>query len=145
MEGRIWATFHSKLPIHSPKKGTPRVFNLIFWKFGINFFWSVRLTFIILGSWDISLPCTPSGHFKICKWKGEEFLFLDECRICLWLACEVTSYILTLRCRFMFFMIEHLVWHWQGNTVWGCRKSLHMPIVGIFYRQSAMESVPNPF
>ena len=49
--------------IHSPKKETPRLFNLKFKKCNLTL--------------AMSPTChsTPSGHFKICKWKGEEFLY----------------------------------------------------------------------
>ncbi len=24
-------------------------------------------------------PCTPSGHFEICRWTSKQFIFLDKC------------------------------------------------------------------
>ncbi len=54
---------HSTTDIHSLKKETPRLFNLNFLKSGSYFFG------------QCSHSCATSCHFKICKWKGEEFLF----------------------------------------------------------------------
>ncbi len=41
---------------------------LIFRNWGVTFLVSVVL-------WNILLACTPFGNFKICKWKGEEFIY----------------------------------------------------------------------
>ena len=34
-----------------------------------------KMITVAVGSWAFSLTCNLSGHFKIDKWKGEEFLF----------------------------------------------------------------------
>ena len=46
---------------------------------GVTFFGQCS-QLLSLGSRHSSAP---SGHFKICKWKGEEFLFLGECIHCM--------------------------------------------------------------
>ena len=80
--------FHYRFTLVKKKEETPRLFICKFWnkqreytdpksyspifRTSENFFWGGGCIFIYS---LFCLSCTPSGHFKICKWKGYEIFF----------------------------------------------------------------------